>query len=219
MAGRPIAEHSGSRLTESIFTLIYRLRLWGHRGSVSGPGSSLGATEALRAELPVLLRELGIRRLLDAPCGDCHWIREVDLPVEQYTGCDIVQPLITDHRRHLAGPGREFFSANIITDTLPTADLILCRDCFIHLPIRDIVATLRNFRDSRSTWLLTTNYRRVRRNRPLVTGLWRRINLQAPPFCFPEPVRCIEEPTPAGRDAGKHLALWRLADLPLSRPD
>jgi len=55
---------------ESTFTPFYTKNLWGGDESVSGPGSSLKSTAKLRRELPKLLREIGARTLLDAPCGD-----------------------------------------------------------------------------------------------------------------------------------------------------
>jgi len=46
--------------------------------SRSGTGSSLEQTAQLRRELPRLIAETGVRRFLDAPCGDCNWIAELD---------------------------------------------------------------------------------------------------------------------------------------------
>ena len=48
-----------------------RRRGWGSDESGSGIGSELGATEALREYLPGLFKRLGVRKVLDAPCGDC----------------------------------------------------------------------------------------------------------------------------------------------------
>jgi hypothetical protein len=43
-------------------------------------------------------------------------------------------------------------------------------------------------------------------------GDWRPLNLCAPPFNFPPPLRIIHEPYRAFTD--KSLGLWRVADLP-----
>src|SRR5262249_38238518 len=52
--------------------------------SVSGPGSSIRQTVEIRQRLPLLLQELGTRVLLDAPCGDFHWLSKVRLGVDTY---------------------------------------------------------------------------------------------------------------------------------------
>ena len=80
---RFIRRHAPSR--KSAFTAIYHLDDWnakdasGDDASVSGPGSTLDATFALRTALPTLITDLNIRTILDAPCGDCRWIRHADL--------------------------------------------------------------------------------------------------------------------------------------------
>src|SRR5579885_1138281 len=62
-----------------IFSEIYRSNQWGASESVSGLGSELSATERVREELPKIVREFGVRSMLDIPCGDFHWMRQVDL--------------------------------------------------------------------------------------------------------------------------------------------
>lgn len=59
-----------------IFTGVYREAAWGTR-SVSGYGSAAEGTEKIRAGLPELWRQLGVRTLVDAPCGDFGWMRNI----------------------------------------------------------------------------------------------------------------------------------------------
>jgi hypothetical protein len=35
--------------------------------------------------------------MLDAPCGDFNWMKEVDLSAVHYTGGDIVEPLVNSN--------------------------------------------------------------------------------------------------------------------------
>jgi hypothetical protein len=65
---------ASTRSRERLFTNIYRSNHWGGADSVSGGGSDLEQTSALRAALPGVLQRLGVRTLLDAPCGDFHWM-------------------------------------------------------------------------------------------------------------------------------------------------
>ena len=123
----------------------------------SGVGSTMDATAEVRAQLPAICAEFGIKTLLDCPCGDMAWMRQVNLAGVAYTGADIMEELV---RRHLrAFPGRMFFGFNAITDALPRAyDLILCRDFLFHISNADIERVLANFRASGSRYLLTTTW-------------------------------------------------------------
>jgi hypothetical protein len=116
-----------------VFTEIYRRNIWGYQETVSGGSSTLHYTEQLRQTLPALIAELRIGTLLDAPCGDFNWMSDVELPVKHYIGCDIVPLIVQNARIRHGRPGREFRTLDLCHDPLPDADLLLCRDCFIHL--------------------------------------------------------------------------------------
>ena len=200
---------------QSTFARHYTDNLWGNAESVSGPGSSLNSTIKLRSELPLLLAELGAKTLLDAPCGDFNWIKETDLRLEQYTGVDVVADIV-DRNQKLYGNERTTFLVRDLTrDELPRADVILCRDCFIHLSYRHIAAAIKNFKRSRSAFLLTNTYPLFRSNKNIKTGDFRPINLMLPPFDFPTSIRQIHEKLPEQQTEffGKTLELWRLDDL------
>ena len=93
--------------------------VWSMTGeSVSGAGSSLQATERLRAVLPHVLREFEVRTLLDAPCGDWNWMSHVDLPVERYIGGDIVRALVDENRLRHGSPERDFRVIDLCVDPL-----------------------------------------------------------------------------------------------------
>lgn len=183
-----------------VFSRIHGEGLWGCAESASGIGSTLAATESVRRELPPLLARLGVRTLLDAPCGDFNWMSAVDLGGVRYVGVDIVPGLVEQNRARY-GPG--FICADITRDPLPRADLVLCRECLIHLPYRSARAALDNFRRSGAEYLLTTNYPGAV-NRDILTGQWRPLDLRAPPFNFGAPLATIDE------GEGRLLALWRL---------
>ena len=113
---------------EVVFTRIHVQREWGDGESASGPGSGVARTAGIREALPALLRELGVDVLVDAGCGDFHWLRLVDLPVRNYVGVDVVLDLIEGLSARCSRPGRTFVCADITRDKLPPADLILCRE-------------------------------------------------------------------------------------------
>lgn len=193
---------------KEIFTEIYSHNLWGGTESVSGPGSSLRESLNLINKLPLLFNLFDIRSILDAPCGDFHWMKHVHLEDRDYTGVDIVKELIEKNTSLYEKEHISFAEKNIIHDSLPKADLILCRDALVHLTNEQVKETIRNFQDSGSTYLLTTHFPGLEQNRDISAGDWRPLNLCLEPFQLPEPFLTIKETTTI-----KTMALWRLKDL------
>jgi hypothetical protein len=154
---------------------------------------------------------------LDAGCGDFNWLKEVDLDLDSYTGVDVVEDLVNELRRKYSNERRRFLNRDIISDRLSQVDLILCRDCLVHLSFSQIFAALRNFKRSNSKYLLTTTFTRFADNADIPIGEWRPINLQEPPFSLPAPLNLIDEKRgdPGGDHSDKHLGLWELKDVKL----
>jgi hypothetical protein len=166
-------------------------------------------------QLPLLLEEIVARTLLDAPCGDFNWIKDTELSLELYWGIDVIPDLIARNRRLYGDVKTQFVLLDLTRDWLPDADVILCRDCFIHFSYRHIALAIKNFKRTKSTYLLTNTYSDWRKNENIRTGDFRYLNLLLPPFNFPPPLRQIDEkfPDEQAEFFGKKLALWRLADL------
>ena len=194
------------------FTGVFEQNAWGDPESVSGPCSNVARASLFRADLEALFRSLRPRTLLDAPCGDFNWLRHFDLGIERYVGIDIVPALIARNRAKFGSKRHRFLVRDMVRDRLPRADLIFCRDGLVHLTHAEIFATLRNFRRSGSTWLLTNTF--TDRENQELPG-WHPLNLQAPPFALPPPLRLVDEQCFAGGGIYryKRLALWRLGDL------
>jgi len=191
---------------ETVFSEIHRTNAWRDPESVSGRGSTLARTTVITSQLPVLLQELNADSLIDAACGDFNWMRYVDLGSIKYTGIDIV-PALIDRNRQLYQ--RTFVVLDITKDRMPDADVILCRDCLIHLSFKSIKAAISNFKKTSATHLLCTTHSTVTENTDCPDGSWRNINLLLPPFNFPQPVKLFVEDA----ELGKCLGAWRLADL------
>lgn len=184
-----------------------------HMDSLSGPGSDLAQTAAVRRRLPELLREFNCTSLLDLPCGDFYWMNTLELDVD-YVGGDIVAELIARNQRQFQGARRKFLRLDLQQDDLPASGLVLCRDCLVHFSNRDIVLALNNIKRSGSCYLLTTTFIDRDHNRDIVTGKWRPLNLQRPPFGLPAPIEVIDEAHPQPRYRDKRLGLWRIEDIP-----
>src|SRR5258705_6222177 len=198
------------------FARIYSTNLWSDPESRSGVGSTLDSTRVVRAALPVALRQLEARVLLDAPCGDFTWMEHVDLSGIEYIGGDIVPSIIEQNRRLHASDARRFLEIDLTRDVLPGADVLLCRDCLVHLSYANIRAVLANVARANIRYVLMTSFPGRGDNRDVVDGDWRTLDFQAAPFSFPEPVltiieECEEE---GGSYADKSLLAWRVTDLP-----
>lgn len=161
------------------------------------------------SQLPSLLQALNSNTLLDAACGDFNWMRRVDLGAVKYIGIDVVPDLISRNQKLFEGERRTFALRDISKDRLPHADAILCRDCFIHLSFARIRAATANFKKTGAKYLLCTTHTTVIENTDCADGSWRSLNLQLPPFNFPEPLKLIVE----DEGLGKCLGVWRLEDL------
>jgi hypothetical protein len=209
--GRP---RSGNEV-EKIFTRIERERLWGSDESVSGPGSERARVDLFLPDLLAAVRELGVERLLDAPCGDFNWAAPLADSVGSYIGLDVVPELIDRNREQHAAAGRRFELGDLVRDPLPPSDLVFCRDGLVHLPNADIVRALRNFKRSGSTYLASTTFTGERENGDIELGHWRPLNLERPPFSLAPPFRIVDEhcDQESGAFADKVIGFWRLAEL------
>jgi hypothetical protein len=201
---------------KEVFNDIYSRNRWGDRDSISGRGSNLQQTSVIIKEIPVLLEKLNVKRMLDAPCGDFYWLKEAELNLDRYIGCDIVTKLITKNQRLYGNESREFINLDLAADALPQVDLIFCRDCLVHLSFKDALAVINNFKKSNSKYLLTTTYPGILENKDIVTGDWRAIDLKLPPYNFPDMLEIIDEKTTERKDyPQKSLGLWKLNDIEL----
>jgi hypothetical protein len=200
---------------EVVFRKIYRTNRWGSAESVSGPGAELRQTHEVRQGVARVLVLYGIRTVADTGCGDFNWMRHVpgmdDL--DQYIGLDVVRELVEHNQRRYGGERISFRHADITRDELPAVDLVICRDCMVHLSTPDVTALLDAVKASGSRYLLATSYPQVLENRDTADGRWRPLNLQAPPFSLPEPIEFIDTDfTDNGRyHPGNGLGLWRTA--------
>ncbi len=195
------------------FEDIYKNNGFEGTESLSGGGSGLFQTRIIREEIPKLLNDLDIKHILDVPCGDWTWMNHVDITNFHYTGGDIVPMLIEQNNKVYGNEKCKFEYINIITGTIPKADLILCRDCLVHLSFADGLTAIEQFRKSGAKWLLTTTFTARDNNIDLYEGnIWRPLNLEKYPYNLPKPDRYINEGCTEGDDlfTDKCLGLWRL---------
>ena len=204
-----------SMAPKDVFTTIHQRDSWSGEGSVSGTGSTLDQTAAVAQSLPAVLKDFTVHSMLDIPCGDFHWMKDVNLSGITYTGADIVEELVREQSERYASENVSFCSLNLIQDDLPQVDLVLCRDCLVHFSLADATAALRNICRSESKYLLTTTFTERTSNSDIVTGQWHTLNLQLAPFNLPAPLHVIDEHCTEGSGSytDKTLSLWLIADI------
>lgn len=203
-------------MSKELFTRYYKENSWNGKESVSGPGSDYEQTKYLIPELQIMLETFNIKSILDVPCGDFNWMKKVDLTGIKYTGGDIVNEIINKNNSNYRKKNVSFDVINIVTDKLPKSDLVMVRDCFVHLPNKDIFSALENIKNSGSKYLLTTNFtwRSIKNNTDILVGSWRRLNFQENPFNFKVPEYVIVEGNIQSNDRDKTMCLWNIADIP-----
>ena len=200
---------------KAVFTHIFKANAWGDGESASGPGSTTQATQHVRRELPGLLAELGVRAMLDLPCGDFNWMRHVDLAGIDYLGGDLVAELVAENNRRHARANVRFAVLDLLNDDLPRVDLVMCRDCLFHFPLASVQQALQNIQRSGARWLLTTSFtwRQAGPNTDIPMGGWHRLNLELPPISLPRPARVLVEGCGIPGAEDKSLLLFDLDEL------
>lgn len=199
-----------------VFTEIYKTNYWNSSESISGVGSELEQTKTLIKELENLLYNFKITSVLDIPCGDFKWMRHVDLSQINYIGADIVEELIVKNKRQfIENENFRFMVLDLIKNPLPKSDIIIIRDCLVHLSNADIYSAINNIKSSGCKYLLTTTFPNHQLNIDIVTGDWRTINLQEKPFNFPNPIIIINENCTEGNGeySDKSMALWDISSI------
>jgi hypothetical protein len=196
----------------TIFVEHYQENSWGCSESVSGEGSTLDQTVAIRVALPQVIKDFQIQTMLDIPCGDFNWMKLLDLPVH-YIGADVVENIVVENQKRFGNHSRSFTKLDLTGDTLPKVDLIFCRDCLFHFSYNHIFSALSHIKRSCSRYLLTTTNTQLHQNKNIVTGEFRRLNLQISPFSLPAPLLIIDEKCPNPDKPDKCMGLWRICDL------
>jgi hypothetical protein len=139
----------------------------------------------------------------------------VDLGAMGYIGGDIVPEIVATNQRRWGTASRRFVQLDLTRDALPEADVLLCRDCLVHLSYANIRALFANVEHSGLRYVLMTSFPGRGDNEDVEDGDWRPLDFEAPPFDLSPPLltiveQCEEE---SGAYSDKSLCAWRVSDL------
>ena len=205
---------------QDVFQDVYSSARWRHGDDsvpLSGSGSTLDMSTGARAAIVDTIATLNISSMVDIPCGDLTWIREL-FPYFasngiSYTGMDIVPTVIRQHQ--LDFPGKDFELIDYV-DEIPStsAELLFNREALQHVNFYDVLLALHHFSLTGAKYLLTTSYEMPEQfndNMQLVDGATNTIiQLQKSPYCL-RPVNAFED----GKSGG--INRLKLFNLPLIR--
>ncbi len=192
------------------FEKIYKENLWRNGESLSGSGSTLKFTKNIREALPIVIDELNLKSILDAPCGDLNWMRLIlpNLNIK-YTGADIVQEIIDLNQKKYSNNNVNFIQLDLIKDVIPETDMLFCRDCLFHLSYEDTFSVFNNFVKSKTKYLFTTTYDKKDEweNGDIVTGYFRAIDLTKAPYFLPsETIYSVKDGKPDTHE--RFMKIW-----------
>jgi hypothetical protein len=212
------------------FTNIYENNGFGSEESKSGPGSTLEETKILREKIKDLVKEKNIKSVVDIPCGDFNWMKEIVSSFESYIGGDIVEGAIKINIENYGGLNTKFIEFDLINDKIPDADLLIVRDVIGHLPLSDGEKVIKNILKSNCKYLLSTTWAKKtkdgwkkcdpnevhRENEGVDYGRFYPVNLMSFPFNFPEANVYLEEDVRVDNYENgirKTLGLWDIEKL------
>ena len=180
------------------FDLIYESNFWSSKESVSGLGSQYDNTINIKNGIKKVISNYKIKTILDAPCGDFNWINDILTGDLKYLGVDIVEKLIQKNKDSYLNENIDFITLDITRDKLPKADLMICRDCLIHLSFESIKKFLKNLSNSDIKHILLTTYELKDKEKKIINfdipdGEYREIDLSEPPFLLTNPLEKISD--------------------------
>ncbi len=119
---------------------------WHHAGTVredlpqptwdedvrSGPGSDPAYTGEYVGVVESVLKRLAPATVVDLGCGDGNVARQVRWGDVHYTGVEVVPHVVDELRERFGSEKMQFVCADLVSDSLPDADLAICKDVMQH---------------------------------------------------------------------------------------
>ena len=198
--------------SKNVFLEIKNKKIWKSSESISGFGSTIENTKITRNAIQDIINQYDIKTILDIPCGDYNWMKELKLDCN-YIGADIVQDIINMNQKKYRSNKIQFTKLDITKDKIPKVDLIICKDCLQHLSNENIIKAIKNLIKSHSKLLLVTSYPLTIRNYNIYDGDYRAVNLLIKPFSLNKYLLKIQEKESFEVEIDKNLYLFDLQNF------
>jgi SAM-dependent methyltransferase len=126
---------------EKYFNDVYANGLWGrdkNGQAISGPGSTLPQGWPFIQYVQNLLDTGEIHSIVDLGCGDWVLAKEINWGKSDYLGIDVVKSLVQKNQALYGSDTVHFLQLDAGSETIPTGDLLICKDVLMHLPDANI---------------------------------------------------------------------------------
>lgn len=162
------------------------------------------------ARLNMLLKGFAIQTVIDLPCKEFPLFAEQGFPIKKYLGIASTEDEAKGLQAQYGSSLYSFAYANLTTDLLPQADLIIAWDQLCTYTPTQVQAALLQMKKSGAKFLLMRHFPEVKENKKNKTGGFQPVNWKLPPYNFPEPIIHIMETKEKGTES---LSLWALESL------
>ena len=162
----------------SMFDEIYAKNLWGIGSGGGADPTNLGP---YLIYLQKFLSDNNIKTIIDVGCGDWQHMSKIDLTNINYIGVDCVSSVINNNLAKYTKDNIKFILGNFVDMDLPSADLLICKDVFQHLPNNIILQFLPQLAKFKHCLIIND----TGGNNRLITGVdknYAGLDCQAPPF-------------------------------------
>ncbi len=136
-----IVQYVHSSEAEAHFSEVYKNGLWGkdeNGEGYSGPGSLVSEATPFLQYLQNFLDTHNIQSVVDIGCGDWVLAREINWGDREYLGIDVVGSVLRKNKAKYGSEKIKFIKLDAGSESLPQADLLICKDVLIHLPNSNI---------------------------------------------------------------------------------
>jgi SAM-dependent methyltransferase len=170
-----------------VFSRLYEKGEWGKTpegyGS-SGEGSSFKYVTMYLEYLKDFLETHQIKSVVDLGCGDWEFSHLINWMNIDYLGIDVVKKVIEKNNHRFASPNIHFAVGDATTRTLPSADLLICKEVLQHLPFRDIEKIIAQFPQFKYCLIVNDVDPETLtcKNEDIPRGHYRLLDLTKPPF-------------------------------------
>lgn len=129
------------------FTEIYKNNIWGNGIDIplSGSGSLPKNSEIYSQIVQEFISEYRIDSVLDIGHGDWQMWNKYRFENTKYMGIDVANNLSAQLNKKHGTSQIQFKQLNCVTEALPKADLLICKDVLQHLSNSDIEICLKKF--------------------------------------------------------------------------